>query len=75
MGQGLGGLRRLDFICVNREYRSMEWFLLLLRDLERSVFSNFLTVQLYVSSGPSTDNDDTLSLALALDLLYKVQHR
>ena len=74
-GQGLGALRRVDFIWVNREYRSMEWFLLLLRDLERSVFSNFLTVQLYVSSGPSTANDDTLSLALALDLLYKVLHR
>ena len=71
-GQSLGKLRRLDFIWVNREYRSLQWFLLLLRDLETSVFTTFLTVQLFVTSGPSTSNDDTLTLALALNLLYKV---
>ena len=71
-GQSLGRLRRLDFIWVNREYRSLQWFLLLLRNLETSVLSTFLTVQLFVTSGPSTSNDDTLTLAMALNLLYKV---
>ena len=74
-GEEVGQLRRLDFIWVNREYRSLEWFLLLLRDLESAVFTNFLTVQLFVSSGPSTQNDDTISLALALDLLYQKSRR
>ena len=74
-GGEVGQLRRLDFIWVNREYRSLEWFLLLLRDLESAVFTNFLTVQLFVSSGPSTQNDDTISLALALDLLYQKSRR
>ena len=71
-GQSVGDLRRVDFIWVNREYRSLEWFLILLRDLETSVLAGFLSVQLYVTSGPSTDSEDTLSLAIALDLLYKV---
>ena len=71
-GQSLDLLRRLDFIWVNREYRSLQWFLLLLRDLETSVNTNFLTVLLFVTSGPSTTNEDTLTLAIALNLLYKV---
>ena len=71
-GQSLDQLKRLDFIWVNREYRSLQWFLLLLRDLETSVSTNFLTVQLFVTSGPSTTNEDTLTLAIALNLLYKV---
>ena len=71
-GQSTGQLRRLDFIWVNREYRSLQWFLLLLRDLETSVSTNFLTVQLFVTSGPSTTNQETLTLAIALNLLYQV---
>ena len=71
-GQSLDLLRRLDFIWVNREYRSLQWFLLLLRDLETSVNTNFLTVLLFFTSGPSTTNEDTLTLAIALNLLYKV---
>ena len=71
-GQSTGQLRRLDFIWVNREYRSLQWFLLLLRDLETSVSTNFLTVQLFVTSGPSTSNEETLTLAIALNLLYQV---
>ena len=71
-GQSTGQLRRLDFIWVNREYRSLQWFLLLLRDLETSVSTNFLTVQLFVTSGPSTTNEETLTLAIALNLLYQV---
>ena len=31
----LGQLLQVDFIWVNRDYTSLEWFLLLLRDLER----------------------------------------
>ena len=38
----------------------------------RSVFDNILNVQLFVTSAPSGDNYDTLSLSLALELLYKV---
>ena len=71
-GQSIGQLRRLDFIWVNREYRSLQWFLLLLRDLETSVSTNLLTVQLFVTSGPSTTNEETLTLAIALNLLYQV---
>ena len=37
MKQSLGNLRQVDFIWVNRDYSSLDWFLLLLRDLEKSV--------------------------------------
>ena len=37
MRQSLGNLRQVDFIWVNRDYSSLDWFLLLLRDLEKSV--------------------------------------
>ena len=35
MRQSLGELRQVDFIWVNRDYSSLDWFLLLLRDIER----------------------------------------
>ena len=35
--QSLGDLRQVDFIWVNRDYSSLDWFLLLLRDLEKFV--------------------------------------
>ena len=40
----------------------------------RSVFNNFLNIQLFVTAAPSADNYDTISLALALELLYKVNN-
>ena len=40
MKQSLGNLRQVDFIWVNRDYSSLDWFLLLLRDLEKSVTGN-----------------------------------
>ena len=33
--RSLGDLKQVDFIWVNRDYQSLDWFLLLLRDLER----------------------------------------
>ena len=33
--RSLGDLRQVDFIWVNRDYSSLDWFLLLLRDLEK----------------------------------------
>ena len=41
----------------------------------RSVFDNILNIQLYVTSAPSGDSHDGLSLALALELLYKKSRR
>ena len=38
-GQSLGELRQVDFIWVNRDYSSLDWFLLLLRDIERYLSS------------------------------------
>lgn len=35
--RSLGNLRQVDFIWVNRDYSSLDWFLLLLRDLEKCV--------------------------------------
>ena len=37
----------------------------------RSVFDNILNVQLFVTSAPSSNDSDTISLALALELMYK----
>ena len=95
--RSLGDLKQVDFIWVNRDYQCLDWFLLLLRDLERWVyvhFSNFqllfistltlssfrsifegrINVQLFITSAPTSDNYDTLSLSLALELLYKVRN-
>ena len=35
--RSLGDLKQVDFIWVNRDYSSLDWFLLLLRDLEKCV--------------------------------------
>ena len=40
----------------------------------RSVFDNILNIQLYVTSAPG-DSHDSLSLALALELLYSKSRR
>ena len=74
-GKSIGSIRRVDFIWVNREYRSLEWFLKLLRKLETSIQDCILDIHLYVTAAPTTDQTDTMSLALALELLYTQSSR
>ena len=74
-GESLGSIQKVDFIWVNRDYRSLEWFLLLLRKLEISILKDMLDIQLYITAAPSSDQAETLSLALALELLYAKSSR
>ena len=69
-GDSLGAVKRVDFIWVNRDYRSLQWFLLLLRNIEESSLQNILDIQLFITAAPRSDKTETLSLALALELLY-----
>ena len=50
--QSLGDLKQVDFIWVNRDYSSLDWFLLLLRDLEKLILSiKDVSDMIYSSAG------------------------
>ena len=48
---------------------------MLLKNLETSDLKDILDIQLYITAAPSSDQTETLSLALALELLYAKSSR
>ncbi|XP_071941396.1 NADPH oxidase 5-like [Antedon mediterranea] len=67
----LNRLKKVDFIWINRDSKSFEWFVGLLTQLEHqqqeTVFSDFLTIHLYMTSQPHKDDTRDLALQMALD--------
>ena len=73
----------MDFIWINKEQRSFEWFLQLLAQLEMEQaeflksypklgkITNFLDIHLYITSFSPTKNAQAVALKLALDLMHK----
>ncbi len=78
-------LKKVDFIWINREQKSFEWFLQLLSQLEMeqaeqrrlggsaeaAVLANFLDIHLYITSVSPAHDFKAVTLHLALDLLHK----
>ncbi|XP_076352769.1 NADPH oxidase 1-like [Tachypleus tridentatus] len=69
-------LRKVDFIWLNQEQRSFEWFISLLSDLEiqqaeiGGTNDSFLDIHIFITSALHMNDMKALGLQLALDLLH-----
>ncbi|CAF0736842.1 unnamed protein product [Brachionus calyciflorus] len=66
-------VKKVDFIWVTREQRSLEWFISLLSQMEIEQKKNnemFLETHLYVTSAKRQSDLRTIGLHLTLDALY-----
>ena len=73
-------LRKVDFVWINRDQRSFEWFVNLLSQLELQQAElpepeRILNIHMYVSSATNKSDFKTLGLQLALDLMHEKNKR
>ncbi|XP_078097371.1 NADPH oxidase 5 [Mustelus asterias] len=73
-------LRKVDFIWINRDQKSFEWFVSLLTKLEMDQADEepqgrFLEMHMYMTSALSKNDMKALGLQMALDLLAKKENR
>ena len=73
-------LRKVDFVWINRDQRSFEWFVNLLSQLELQQAElpepeRILNIHMYVSSATNKSDIKTLGLQLALDLMHEKNQR
>lgn len=66
-------IKKVDFIWVTRDQRSLEWFISLLSRMEieqRKHNQNFLETHLYVTSAKRQSDMKTINLHLTLDAIF-----
>ncbi|XP_070563346.1 NADPH oxidase 5-like [Ptychodera flava] len=73
-------LRKVEFIWINRDQKSFEWFVDLIGRLEKDLqehgpFDNFLNFHLYMTSAIHIQQCAGFGLELALDLLHRRDRR
>ncbi|XP_077173409.1 NADPH oxidase 5 isoform X7 [Paroedura picta] len=73
-------LRKVDFIWINRDQKSFEWFVSLLAQLEADQAESdpggrFLEMQLYMTSALSKNDVKAVGLQIALELLARKEKR
>ncbi|KAI1904409.1 hypothetical protein AGOR_G00005340 [Albula goreensis] len=73
-------LRKVDFIWINRDQKSFEWFVSLLTKLEMDQADSepegrFLEMHMYMTSALSKNDMKAIGLQMALDLLAKKEKR
>ena len=74
-------LRKVDFIWINREHKSFEWFVSLLSQLEAEQreqggeMSDFLEMHMYVTSALQRTDIKAVALQMALDILHKKEDK
>ncbi|KAF0040741.1 hypothetical protein F2P81_006639 [Scophthalmus maximus] len=73
-------LRKVDFIWINRDQKSFEWFVSLLTNLEMDQADEepegrFLEMHMYMTSALSKNDMKAIGLQMALDLLAKKEKR
>jgi hypothetical protein len=74
-------LRKVDFIWINREQKSFEWFVSLLSQLEAEQreqggeMSDFLEMHMYVTSALQRTDMKAVALQMALDILHKKEDK
>ncbi|XP_055078435.1 NADPH oxidase 5-like, partial [Periophthalmus magnuspinnatus] len=73
-------LRKVDFIWINRDQKSFEWFVSLLTKLEldqadEEPEGRFLEMHMYMTSALSKNDMKAIGLQMALDLLAKKEKR
>ena len=79
--ENMFNLKKVDFIWVNRDQKSFEWFVNLLSELEAEQqeqggeMSRFLEMHMYVTSALEKTDMKAISLQMAFDLVYEKEHR
>ncbi|KAJ8040310.1 NADPH oxidase 5 [Holothuria leucospilota] len=73
-------LRKVDFIWINRDQKSFEWFISLLNliEIEQEEIDpsqRFITMHLYMTSALSRNDVKAIGLYVALDLIHQKQRR
>uniref|UniRef100_A0A3B5MBY3 NADPH oxidase, EF-hand calcium binding domain 5 n=1 Tax=Xiphophorus couchianus TaxID=32473 RepID=A0A3B5MBY3_9TELE len=73
-------LRKVDFIWINRDQKSFEWFVSLLTKLEMEQADGepegqFLEMHMYMTSALSKNDMKAIGLQMALDLLAKKEEK
>ncbi|KAL4216477.1 NADPH oxidase 5 [Mactra antiquata] len=74
-------LQKLDFIWINRDQKSFEWFLTLLNQIEfeqsqhHGVLKNCIQMHMYMTAAQSKTDMKGMMLQVALDLMYEKSHR
>ncbi|XP_063962617.1 NADPH oxidase 5-like [Lytechinus pictus] len=72
--------KKVDFIWINRDQRSFEWFISLINAIETEQadveeIERFLDVHLYMTSALSPSDMKAIGLHVALDLIHKKNKR
>ncbi|XP_033121343.1 NADPH oxidase 5-like [Anneissia japonica] len=73
-------LKKVDFMWINRDQRSFEWFISLLNqiEIEQQIIeptNRFLNMHLYMTSALRMNDVKAIGLQMALDLLHKKSNR
>ncbi|KAL4216478.1 NADPH oxidase 5 [Mactra antiquata] len=74
-------LQKLDFIWINRDQKSFEWFLTLLNQIEfeqsrhHGVLENCIQMHIYMTAAQKKTDIKGIGLQIALDLMYENSHR
>ncbi|XP_071098234.1 NADPH oxidase 5-like [Haliotis cracherodii] len=73
-------LKKVDFIWINRDQESFEWFVSLLTQLEMEQameggLGNFLEMHMYMTAALNKTDLKGISLQMALDLIHKKQDK
>jgi len=81
MEASMFNLKKVDFIWINRDQKSFEWFVNLLSQLELEQrehggeMSRFLDMHMYVTSALQRTDMKAVALQLALDILHQKEDR
>ena len=79
--ENMFNLKKVDFIWINRDQKSFEWFVNLLSQLEREQrehggeMSRFLDMHMYVTSVLQKTDMKAVALQMALDMLHEKEQR
>ncbi|CAH1788924.1 unnamed protein product, partial [Owenia fusiformis] len=73
-------LKKVDFVWINREQKSFEWFVSLLTKLELEQaeggsFGNFLDMHMYMTSALKKTDMKGIGLQMALEIIHKKEKR
>ena len=81
MEASMFNLKKVDFIWINRDQKSFEWFVNLLSQLEieqqehGGEMSRFLEMHMYVTSALQRTDMKAVALQMALDILHQKESR
>ncbi|XP_052261519.1 NADPH oxidase 5-like isoform X2 [Dreissena polymorpha] len=74
-------LKKVDFVWINRDQKSFEWFLTLLNQIEmeqsdhHGPLENCIQMHMYMTAAQKKTDMKGIGLQIALDLMYEKSHR